>query len=219
MSQQGMILRTQNLTKTYRTADGNGLTVLDSIDLEVTHGSTCAIVGPSGSGKTTLLGLCAGLDHPSEGTVTIDNQVINELNEDARAAMRNDKVGFVFQNFQLIPTLTAIENVQVPLELCGKAGGVSIARELLERVGLGDRLDHYPIQLLRRRTATRCAGTRIRQQNRAFSSLTNRLGISMTNPAQRSRRCCLSSIRKLLPHWSSSLTISILLEKPTKSFA
>ncbi|MCB1099882.1 MAG: ABC transporter ATP-binding protein [Verrucomicrobiae bacterium] len=143
----GLILRTSGLTKTYPTADGAGLTVLDSIDLEVKHGSTCAIVGPSGSGKTTLLGLCAGLDHASAGTVTIDNETLGDLDEDARAALRNQKVGFVFQNFQLIPTLTAVENVLVPQELCGKSGGRKEAQEWLERVGLGGRLQHYPIQL------------------------------------------------------------------------
>ena len=101
----GPILQASGLTKTYPSADGTGLTVLDSIDLQVEHGSTCAIVGPSGSGKTTLLGLCAGLDHPSAGTVTIDNQVLNDLDEDARAALRNQKVGFVFQNLSPLSEL------------------------------------------------------------------------------------------------------------------
>jgi putative ABC transport system ATP-binding protein len=144
---RGLILQASSLTKTYPTAEGAGLTVLDSIDLEVAHGSTCAIVGPSGSGKTTLLGLCAGLDHPTAGTVTIDNEVLSDLDEDARAALRNQKVGFVFQNFQLIPTLTAVENVLVPQELCGKSGGRKHAEEWLERVGLSGRLHHYPVQL------------------------------------------------------------------------
>ena len=144
---RGQILQTSGLTKTYSTADGVGLTVLDSIDLEVAHGSTCAIVGPSGSGKTTLLGLCAGLDHPSSGTVTIDRESLNAMDEDARAALRNQKVGFVFQNFQLIPTLTAVENVLVPQELCGKSGGRKQAEDWLKRVGLGGRPEHYPIQL------------------------------------------------------------------------
>lgn len=142
-----LILQASGLTKTYPTAEDGGLTVLDNIDLEVEHGSTCAIVGPSGSGKTTLLGLCAGLDHPTSGTVSIDNQLLNDLDEDARAALRNSKVGFVFQNFQLIPTLTAVENVLVPQELCGRSGGRRHAEEWLERVGLGSRLHHYPIQL------------------------------------------------------------------------
>lgn len=142
-----LILQATGLTKTYPTADGGGLTVLDSIDLQVAHGSTCAIVGPSGSGKTTLLGLCAGLDHPTAGTVAIDQQELNQLDEDARAALRNAKVGFVFQNFQLIPTLTAVENVLVPQELSGRSGGREHAEEWLDRVGLGGRLHHYPIQL------------------------------------------------------------------------
>ena len=142
-----LILRVRGLKKTYPTADGGGLTVLDDIVLDVEQGSTCAIVGPSGSGKTTLLGLCAGLDHPTAGTVEIDNESLGEMDEDARAALRNSKVGFVFQNFQLIPTLTALENVLVPQELSGKSGSHSEAAEWLGRVGLGGRLDHYPIQL------------------------------------------------------------------------
>ena len=141
------ILNARGLTKTYRSADGKGLTVLDSIDLSVARGSTCAIVGPSGSGKTTLLGLCAGLDEPTAGTVSIDGRTINHLDEDARAALRNERVGFVFQNFQLIPTLTAVENVLVPLELSGGLSGRGVAVELLDRVGLGARLQHYPVQL------------------------------------------------------------------------
>ncbi len=141
------ILETRSLTKTFTAPDGNQLTVLDSMDLSVAAGSTCAIVGPSGSGKTTLLGLCAGLDLPSSGDVMLDGESLAKLNEDERAQRRNEKVGFVFQNFQLIPTLTAVENVLVPLELSGRATSGREAREMLERVGLGRRLDHYPVQL------------------------------------------------------------------------
>ena len=142
------ILETRALTKTYRSGQAGGeLTVLDGIDLDVPRASTCAIVGPSGSGKTTLLGLCAGLDDPSSGKVTIDGEVVSELNEDRRAALRNNKIGFVFQNFQLIPTLTAVENVLVPAELSGGTNGQTAAAELLDRVGLGERLHHYPVQL------------------------------------------------------------------------
>jgi putative ABC transport system ATP-binding protein len=140
------ILKVQRLTKTYATAAGP-LTVLQEVSFAIPAGGTCAIVGPSGSGKTTLLGLCAGLDQPSTGTVELDGREIGGLSEDQRALVRNECVGFVFQNFQLIPTLTALENVLVPLELRGNGVKESDATELLARVGLGDRLDHYPVQL------------------------------------------------------------------------
>jgi putative ABC transport system ATP-binding protein len=140
------ILKVQHLTKTYATAAGP-LTVLQEVSFAIPAGGTCAIVGPSGSGKTTLLGLCAGLDQPSTGTVELDGREIGSLSEDQRALVRNECVGFVFQNFQLIPTLTAVENVLVPLELRGNGVNESDAAELLARVGLGDRLGHYPVQL------------------------------------------------------------------------
>lgn len=111
------------------------------------EGATCAIVGPSGSGKTTLLGLCAGLDTPTSGSVNLNGSNLSTLNEDERARLRNECVGFVFQSFQLIPTLTALENVMVPLELRGEGRAREYALELLERVGLSDRATHYPTQL------------------------------------------------------------------------
>jgi putative ABC transport system ATP-binding protein len=123
------------------------LTVLRDVSFEIPDGAFVAIVGPSGSGKTTLLGLLAGLDTPTSGEVLLDGAPLHRLDEDARAKVRGDKVGFVFQSFQLIPTLTAVENVQVPLELRGDRGAAERARSLLERVGLGARLDHYPTQL------------------------------------------------------------------------
>ena len=140
------ILKVEHLTKTYPTAAG-ALTVLHEVSFTIEAGATCAIVGPSGSGKTTLLGLCAGLDRPSSGTVVLAGREIGSLDEDGRARIRNESVGFVFQNFQLVPTLTALENVLVPLELRGEGGGEAEARALLERVGLGARLDHYPVKL------------------------------------------------------------------------
>jgi putative ABC transport system ATP-binding protein len=140
------ILKVERLTKTYATAAGP-LTVLRDVSFALEPAATCAIVGPSGSGKTTLLGLCAGLDQPSSGSVQIVGREIGHLNEDERALVRNESVGFVFQNFQLIPTLTALENVLVPLELRGDNSREKEAAELLARVGLGDRLDHYPMQL------------------------------------------------------------------------
>ena len=123
--------------------------IVAGIALLIAAGATLAIVGPSGSGKTTLLGLCAGLDQPSEGTVELAGEPIGRLSEDARALVRNAHVGFVFQNFQLVPTLTALENVLVPVELRGQ-GGAAAEEEacgLLARVGLGERRDHYPVQL------------------------------------------------------------------------
>ena len=140
------ILRVSNLQKTYRTGDQD-LSVLGGVDLSLDRGDTLAIVGPSGSGKTTLLGLCAGLDEATGGVVELDGEDLGPLSQDQRAALRNRLVGFVFQSFQLIPTLTAVENVLVPLELRGKTGGRQEAEKLLAEVGLGDRLNHYPLQL------------------------------------------------------------------------
>ena len=141
-----MLTATQ-LTKTYSTAGGSELTVLDDVSFDLAAGDTFAIVGPSGSGKTTLLGLCAGLDRATRGSVVLNDIKLDDLSEDDRADVRNKYVGFVFQNFQLIPTLTALENVMVPLELRGDENVEKIAREWLEKVGLGDRLGHYPAQL------------------------------------------------------------------------
>jgi putative ABC transport system ATP-binding protein len=140
------ILEISNLRKTYRSA-GHELTVLRDIHLTLYPGDTCALIGPSGSGKTTLLGLCAGLDDATSGTVRLGGQSMEDLDQDARAALRNRLVGFVFQNFQLIPTLTAIENVLVPLELRGEAGRQKEAADILSQVGLAERLHHYPLQL------------------------------------------------------------------------
>jgi len=144
----------RNLTQRYSRPDGGAsLTVLEGVDLEVESGEVVAVLGPSGSGKTTLLGLLAGLDRPTEGQVILEGVGLDALDEDARAALRADRVGFVFQDFQLLPTLTALENVLVPLELLpadrslDPAAAARRATDLLVRVGLGDRLDHYPAQL------------------------------------------------------------------------
>ena len=139
------MLRCESLSRTY-VSGGRELTVLKDISFEVEPGGFVAIVGPSGSGKTTLLGLLAGLDRPSTGRVWLDGEDLDALDEDGRARLRRERVGFVFQSFQLIPTLTALENVQVPLELAGNDGAAH-SRELLERVGLGGRGHHYPAQL------------------------------------------------------------------------
>ena len=139
------MLRCQSLTQTYLSG-GRPLTVLNDITFALERGGFLAIVGPSGSGKTTLLGLLAGLDRPAAGTIELDGNDLGSLTEDQRARLRAEKVGFVFQSFQLIPTLTARENVQVPLELRGEPAHAR-AQQLLERVGLGDRADHYPAQL------------------------------------------------------------------------
>jgi putative ABC transport system ATP-binding protein len=135
-----------DLEKRYRSGD-RALSVLRNVNLTIEEGDFVAILGPSGSGKTTLLGLLAGLDTPSTGTVRVAGTDLGALTEDERARFRRDNVGFVFQSFQLIPSLTAQENVQVPLELKGDASAADRARALLARVGLGQRLDHFPTQL------------------------------------------------------------------------
>ncbi|SRX73801.1 ABC transporter ATP-binding protein [Aequorivita antarctica] len=140
------ILKINGLEKTYKSGSKE-LTVLHNVSFEVEKGQTFSIVGPSGSGKTTLLGLAAGLDTPSAGTVELCGHTLNTLNEDERAQLRNEEVGFIFQDFQLLPTLTALENVSVPLELQGAKNATARAKELLEKVGLGDRIHHYPSQL------------------------------------------------------------------------
>ena len=142
----GAILEVRNLSRAYASG-GRSLTVLEDVSFQLAPRATCAVVGPSGSGKTTLLGLCAGLDLPTSGSIILNGSVLNELNENQRALLRNEHTGFVFQNFQLLPNLTAIENVMIPLELRGERGATGDARDLLARVGLADRLDHYPAQL------------------------------------------------------------------------
>ena len=140
------ILKVKSLSKVYDSKT-NALTVLSDINFSVLKGESVAIIGPSGSGKTTLLGLCAGLDRVTEGEIILNHISLNELNEDELAQVRNQNIGFVFQNFQLISTLTALENVQVPLELRGVKNSMGPSIALLERVGLGARKNHYPSQL------------------------------------------------------------------------
>ncbi len=140
------ILNVHNLGKVY-SSGSKKLTVLEDISFDVEEGATFSIVGPSGSGKTTLLGLCAGLDQPDSGTVSLCGTDIGSLNEDDRAVLRNKNIGFVFQDFQLLPTLTAVENVAIPLELQGDKNAVNKAKELLSKVGLENRYHHYPSQL------------------------------------------------------------------------
>jgi putative ABC transport system ATP-binding protein len=143
------MLVARGLTKEYQSGTQR-LTVLRDVSFDVPQGAFVSIVGPSGSGKTTLLGLLAGLDTPSHGTVSLDGVEFGSLDEDRRAKLRGEKVGFVFQSFQLIPTLTAVENVQVPLELSGALPAreaTARAKDLLARVGLGDRTHHFPQQL------------------------------------------------------------------------
>lgn len=141
-----IVLEADQLTKTYRSAEKQ-LTVLDHVSFKVEQGSSLSIIGPSGSGKTTLLGLCAGLDTPSSGTIALMGLKLNAMGEDDRAYIRNQYVGFVFQNFQLLSTLTALENVMVPMELRGEKNIMPKAKDLLARVGLTDRMSHYPSQL------------------------------------------------------------------------
>lgn len=140
------ILSADNLTKTYPSG-GRSLTVLDHVNFRINAGESCAIVGPSGSGKTTLLGLCAGLDRATSGSVVLNGIVLDKLSEDERAKVRNQHVGFIFQSFNLMPTLTALENVMVPMELKGEKAVRERALQLLQKVGLADRYNHYPAQL------------------------------------------------------------------------
>src|SRR4051812_24502166 len=141
-----IVLQAENLTKTYTSADKK-LTVLDNVSFQAEQGTSLSIIGPSGSGKTTLLGLCAGLDVPTSGTISLMGFKLNAMSEDDRAYVRNQYVGFVFQNFQLLSTLTALENVMVPLELRGEKNVAPKAKELLDRVGLGSRMHHFPSQM------------------------------------------------------------------------
>ena len=140
------IIESQNLTKQVVSPEGT-LTILDNVSLALEAGEACAIVGASGSGKSTLLGLLAGLDTPTRGRVLFDGTDLGTLDEDGRARLRAGRVGFVFQSFQLLPSLTAIENVMLPLELADEPAPAAAAREVLTRVGLADRASHYPSQL------------------------------------------------------------------------
>ncbi|MBL7877897.1 MAG: ABC transporter ATP-binding protein [Cyclobacteriaceae bacterium] len=140
------VLEAEGLTKIYKSA-ARDLMVLDNVSFEAKEGTSLSIIGPSGSGKTTLLGLCAGLDVPSSGSISLMGFKLNVMDEDDRAYIRNKFVGFVFQNFQLLPTLTALENVMVPLELRGDRNVEPLAKDLLARVGLSERFNHYPSQL------------------------------------------------------------------------
>jgi putative ABC transport system ATP-binding protein len=142
----GMLISIRDLVMRLPSGDRT-ITILDGIDLDVAAGEVVAITGPSGSGKSTLLGLIAGLDRPTAGSIVLDGADITRLDEDALARLRRDTIGYVFQSYHLIPTLTALENVGIPLELAGRRDAPARARELLCRVGLGDRADHYPAQL------------------------------------------------------------------------
>lgn len=140
------ILKLSKITQRFVSGDKE-IEVLSDINLEINSGESVAIVGPSGSGKTTILGLCAGLDQPTSGKIELAGKNIEDLNENQRAELRRDNVGFVFQNFELIPTLTALENVSLPLDLKGGTNTKVIAEALLNKVGLADRAHHYPSQL------------------------------------------------------------------------
>lgn len=143
---ESIILSADKLTKTYKSGNGTVM-ALNDVSFAIGKGTVCAILGPSGSGKTTLLALCAGLDRPTSGSVNLKGIQLGRLNEDELADVRNQYTGFVFQTFQLIPTLTALENVMVPAEICATRHARGHATELLDHVGLGDRMHHYPLQL------------------------------------------------------------------------
>lgn len=140
------VLQAENLTKIYKSGSKE-LVVLDDVSFTAEQGTSLSVIGPSGSGKTTLLGLCAGLDVPSSGLISLMGFKLNKMDEDDRAYVRNQYVGFIFQNFQLLMTLTALENVMIPLELRGEKNVEAQAAELLDRVGLNERMHHYPSQL------------------------------------------------------------------------
>jgi len=140
------VLKSRGLTKKVSSPEGE-LTILDSADLEISAGESVAVLGPSGAGKSTLLSLLAGLDLPTEGQVWVNGRELTALDEDGRAAVRADQVGFVFQSFHLVPALTALENVMLPLELAGRPDARRTARAALDEVGLGPRVGHYPRQL------------------------------------------------------------------------
>jgi putative ABC transport system ATP-binding protein len=140
------ILSVEHLTKFFKSGEQN-LTVLSDVSFAVAEGSACAIVGPSGSGKTTLIAVCAGLERPSQGAVMFNGMALHHSTEEELARVRNQSIGFIFQNFQLLPSLTALENVMVPAEIRGENHARSRAAELLQRVGLEGRLHHYPLQL------------------------------------------------------------------------
>ena len=140
------ILSVEHLSKVFKSGE-HIVNVLSDVSFAIEEGSTCAIVGPSGSGKTTLIAICAGLERPSEGSVALDGTALHSASEEDLARLRNQSVGFIFQNFQLLPSLTALENVMVPAEIRGENHARSRAGDLLKQVGLDGRLDHYPMQL------------------------------------------------------------------------
>ena len=140
------ILSVEHLSKVFKSGE-HIVNVLSDVSFAIEEGSTCAIVGPSGSGKTTLIAICAGLERPSEGSVALDGTALHRASEEDLARLRNQSVGFIFQNFQLLPSLTALENVMVPAEIRGENHARSRAGDLLKQVGLDGRLDHYPVQL------------------------------------------------------------------------
>jgi len=140
------VLSAQGLSKQVSSPEGT-LTILSDVSFDIRRGESVAVVGPSGAGKSTLLALLAGLDLPSSGHVTLDGANLSELDEDGRARIRAENVGFVFQSFHLVPSLNALENVMLPLELAGSSDARAVAKELIEKVGLGDRWSHYPAQL------------------------------------------------------------------------
>jgi putative ABC transport system ATP-binding protein len=140
------ILKVEHLSKVFKTGE-HIVNVLSDVSFAVEQGSSCALVGPSGSGKTTLIAICAGLERPTDGSVVLDGIALQDAPEEELARLRNESIGFIFQNFQLLPSLTAVENVMVPAEIRGENHARTRAADLLKQVGLDGRLDHYPVQL------------------------------------------------------------------------
>lgn len=182
------VLKAENITKEVTSPEGP-LTIVRELSLEIAAGESVAIVGPSGAGKSTLLALLAGLDTPTSGRVLLAGENLTALDEDGRARLRAERVGFVFQAFHLIPALTALENVMLPLELAGRRDAQTLAAQTLERVGLGARTGHYPRQLSGGEQQ-RVALARAFVTRPAVLLRTNRPAISIRLPAHASATCC-----------------------------
>lgn len=183
-------------------AAGQAVTILDRISFTIPAQQSVAIVGPSGSGKSTLLGLMAGLDHPTSGSIILDRTDITTMTESRMAQFRREKIGYIFQSFHLIPTLTAIENVGVPLELSGEKRAGDRAAELLSAVGLSDRMGHYPVQLSGENSSVSQSHGLLPVDHRSSWPMSRRVILTVP-PGHRSWSCCCHCTAIMGPPWSS----------------